>query len=38
MEAVVNAARNNWELAVVFDWTGGFWKKMVQENLQIIVV
>ncbi len=37
VEAVVNAAPNNWELAVVFDWSGGFWKKMAEEYPRIAV-
>ena len=36
-KAVVNAAPNNWELAVVFDWSGGFWKKMAEECPHIAV-
>jgi hypothetical protein len=37
VDAVVNATPNNWELAVVFDWSGGFWKRMVKEHPRIVV-
>jgi len=30
--ALVPKQRADWHLAVPFDWTGGFWRKMEQEN------
>jgi hypothetical protein len=37
VEAVVAATPEDWHLAVVFDWSGGFWRKMVAENPRIVV-
>lgn len=37
VEAVVNAAPSDWELAVVFDWSSGFWQKMAKEYPRIVV-
>lgn len=37
VDAVVNATPDSWELAVVFDWSGGFWKRMVEEHPRIVV-
>lgn len=31
VEAVVNATPEDWFLAVLLDWSGGFWEKMAQE-------
>ena len=36
VDAVVNATPNSWELAVVFDWSGGVWKKMAEEYPRIV--
>ena len=35
VEAVVAATPEDWRLAVVFDWSGGFWQKMMAENPRI---
>ncbi len=37
VEAVVNATPEDWELPVVFDWSEGFWQKMVEEHPRIVV-
>ncbi len=37
VEAVVGATPEDWHLAVVFDWSGGFWRKMAEENPRIVV-
>jgi hypothetical protein len=37
VQAVVAATPEDWHLAVVFDWSGGFWRKMMAENPRIIV-
>jgi hypothetical protein len=37
VEAVVNATPPEWELAVVFDWSYGFWQKMAEEYPRIVV-
>ena len=37
VEAVVNATPGDWKLAVVFDWSDGFWQKMVKEHSRIVV-
>ncbi len=31
VDAVVSATPEDWFLAVLLDWSGGFWKKMAQE-------
>lgn len=31
VDAVVNATPEDWCLAVLLDWSGGFWKKMAQD-------
>ena len=31
VDAVIRATPEDWHLAVPFDWSGGFWKKMAQE-------
>ncbi len=31
VDAVVSAIPEDWFLAVLFDWSGGFWEKMAQE-------
>ena len=31
VDAVVDATPDDWFLAVLMDWSGGFWKKMAQE-------
>lgn len=31
VDAVVNATPEDWFLAVLLDWSGGFWEKMAQE-------
>jgi hypothetical protein len=35
--AVVEATPEDWQLAVVMDWSGGFWEKMVEEFPRIVV-
>jgi hypothetical protein len=35
--AVVEATPEDWQLAVVMDWSGGFWEKMVEEYPRIVV-
>jgi len=37
VQAVVAATPEDWHLAVVFDSSGGFWRKMMAENPRIIV-
>jgi hypothetical protein len=35
--AVVDATPENWSLAVVMDWSGGFWEKMRKECPRITI-
>jgi hypothetical protein len=35
--AVVEATPEDWQMAVVMDWSGGFWEKMVEEYPRIVV-
>ena len=35
--AVVEATPEDWSLAVVMDWSGGFWKKMSEEYPRIMI-
>ena len=37
VEAVVGATPEDWHLAVVFDWSGGFWQRMAQDYPRIVV-
>jgi hypothetical protein len=37
VEAVVAATPDDWHLAVVFDWSGGFWQTMTAEHPRIAV-
>ena len=37
VEAVIDATPEDWRLAVVMDWSGGFWRKMAQEYPRIVV-
>jgi hypothetical protein len=37
VEVTVGATPENWHLAVVFDWNGGFWRKMMAENPRLVV-
>ena len=37
VEAAVGATPEDWHLAVVFDWSGGFWRKMMAENPRLVV-
>jgi hypothetical protein len=37
VRAVVRATPEDWHLAVVFDWSGGFWQKMVAEHPRLVV-
>lgn len=37
VEAVVGATPEDWHLVVVFDSSGGFWRKMVQEHPRLMV-
>ena len=34
--AVVGATPKDWHLAVVFDWSGGFWDKMMAEHPRLV--
>lgn len=35
--AVVEATPENWAIAVVMDWSGGFWQKMQEEYPRIMI-
>jgi len=35
--AVVGATPEDWHLAVVFDWSGGFWQRMAQDYPRLVV-
>ena len=37
VEAVIKATPEDWQLAVVMDWSGGFWPKMAQEYPRLVV-
>ena len=37
VEAVIQATPLDWQVAVVMDWSGGFWPKMAQENPRLVV-
>lgn len=37
VEAVIGATPEDWRLAVVFDWSGGFWQRMAQEYPRLVV-
>ena len=37
VEAVIDATPEDWQLAVVMDWSGGFWQKMTEKNPRLIV-
>ncbi len=37
VEAVIGATPEDWQLAVVMDWSGGFWQKMAQEHPRLVV-
>jgi hypothetical protein len=37
VEPVIQATPQDWQLAVVMDWSGGFWQKMVQEHPRLVV-
>jgi hypothetical protein len=37
VQAVVAATPEYWQLAVVFDWSGGFWRKMMVEHPRLVV-
>jgi hypothetical protein len=37
VQAVVAATPEGWHLAVVFDWSGGFWQKMMAEHPRLVV-
>ena len=34
---VVEATPEDWFLAVLMDWSGGFWQKMMAEHPRIVV-
>ena len=36
VEAVIRATPEDWHLAVVSDWSGGFWRKMTEENPRLM--
>ena len=35
--AVVGATPEDWHLAVLFDWSGGFWGRMAQDYPRLVV-
>ena len=37
VEAVIDATSEDWQLAVVMDWSGGFWQKMTEEYPRLVV-
>ncbi len=37
VEAVIRTTPEDWLLAVVMDWSGGFWLKMAQEHPRFVV-
>ena len=37
VEAVIQATPKDWQVAVVLDWSGGFWPKMAQEQPRLVV-
>jgi hypothetical protein len=37
VEAVVAATPEDWHLAVVLDWSGGFWDRMMAEHPRLVV-
>jgi len=37
VEAVIGATPEDWRLAVVLDWSGGFWQRMKQDYPRIVV-
>ena len=37
VEEVVGATPDDWHLAVVFDSSGGFWRKMMAEHPRLVV-
>jgi len=37
VEAVLQATPEDWQVAVVMDWSGGFWPKMAQEHPRLLV-
>ena len=37
VEAVIVATPEDWQLAVVMDWSGGFWRKMAEEHPRLVV-
>jgi len=37
VDAVVRGTPDDWNLAVVMDWSGGFWKRMLEEYPRIVV-
>ena len=37
VEAVIAATPEDWQLAVVMDWSGGFWRRMAQEHPRLAV-
>ena len=38
VEAVVAATPEDWHMVVVFDWSGGFWEHMAEEQPRLMVV
>jgi len=38
VKAIVEATPENWFLVVVFDWSGGFLTRMVEEHPRIMVI
>jgi len=38
VDAVMTAIPNNWEAAVVMDWSDGFWERMTEKYENILIV
>lgn len=37
VSSIVNAVPDDWELAIVMDWSGGFWKAMMERYPRLVV-
>jgi hypothetical protein len=37
VEAVIHATSEDWQFAVVMDWSGGFWRTMAKEHPRLVV-
>ena len=38
VKAVITAIPDDWEAAVVMDWSGGFWEKMAEKYDRIVIL